>query len=238
MASDWMNCRVLLVEREGTAREELSDALRRRGLVVEDTECGADGLRHAPSGRFDAVIADLAAPGLYGLEGCRQIRTQSDVPILVTSEDASVVELALALELGADDYVARPFSTTEVVSRVGAILRRRRLDTSPARPRLRAGDIELDLTAHRVTVDGRAVSLTPMEFGILAMLAREPGRVFTPREILRELWDSDHVGSQGACKTHVAKLRAKLGAERIVTVRGRGYLLLASHEIVTGLYQA
>jgi DNA-binding response OmpR family regulator len=225
-----MNGRVLVIERDDAMRDTLRDALRGRGLAVEDSEDGADALRLTSSGRYVMVIADLQAPGLCGLEGCRRIRTHSDVPILVTGEEGSEVELVLALELGADDYVARPYSVTELVSRTGAILRRRRIDSCPQRPLLRAGDLELDLTAHRARVGGREVKLTPMEFGILATLAREPGRVFTPREILREVWDSEHVGPDGACKTHIAKLRAKLERDpahprRIITVRGRGYLL-------------
>jgi DNA-binding response OmpR family regulator len=231
----WMTGRVLLVEPDPALRAALTDVLRGCGLAVEDTADGADALIQAPSGRFDVVIVDLTTPGLCGLEGCRRIRCESDVPILVISARGSELDRILGLEAGADDYIVKPISIPEVTSRVRAILRRRQLDLCPSRPQLRIGDLVIDLAAQRVRVGRREVRLTPMEFGMLALLAGEPGRTFTPQEILRQLWGSQHVGQHGACKTHIANLRLKLEEaparpRRIVTVRGKGYLLRAYDE--------
>jgi DNA-binding response OmpR family regulator len=231
----WMTGRVLLVEPDAALRGALSDVLRDCGLAVEDTADGADALLQAPSTRFDVVIVDVTAPGLCGLEGCRRIRCESDVPMLVTSARGSELDRVLGLEAGADDYVVKPISIPEFTSRVRAILRRRQLDLRPSRPLLRVGDLEIDLAAQRVRVARREVRLTPMEFGMLALLAGEPGRTFTPQEILRRLWGSQHIGQHGACKTHVANLRQKLEEaparpRRIVTVRGMGYVLRACDE--------
>jgi DNA-binding response OmpR family regulator len=227
-----MSGRVLLVDEDSAARESLAAALRGRGLVVEDTGDGAGGLSAATSGRFEVLIVDLEARGLCGLEGCRRIRCESDVPLVLTSAAGSELDRVLGLESGADDYLVRPFSVPELISRVRALLRRRQLDLHPARPMVRVGDLALDLAAQRVRVGERDVRLTPMEFGMLALLAREPGRAFRPQEILRQLWGGPHVGQHGACKTHVANLRRKLEDDpadprRIVTVRGLGYVLRA-----------
>jgi two-component system, OmpR family, response regulator RegX3 len=229
-APGWMTGRVLLVEHEEAIRDTLGDALRSEGLVVEARADGELALNHARTGRFDLVIVDIVAPGLGGLETCRRIRFESDVPILIVTARHSVADRVLGLEAGADDYVGKPFSLAELISRVRAILRRRQLDLRPDRPIRRVGDVVIDFAWHRVLVAGEAVSLTPTEFRLLALLAHEPGRAFTPHQILRHLWQSDYVGHDSACKAHISNLRQKIdrdpgGPQRIVTVRGVGYSL-------------
>jgi DNA-binding response OmpR family regulator len=233
-----MSGRVLLADPDSAGREAIGAALRDRGLSVDETADGDVVLDRAMSGGFEVAILDPAVPGLHGLEGCRRIRHGSDVPILLLSEHDSELDRVLGLEAGADDFIGKPFSMAELVSRVRAILRRRELDARPSRPVLQVGDLEIDFAAHRVQVAGRRVSLTPMEFGLLSLLAEEPGRARTPQDILRHLWGSQHVGQLGACKTHVANLRVKIEdlpakPQRIVTVRGRGYLLRAGQGILT-----
>jgi two-component system response regulator RegX3 len=229
-APGWMTGRVLLVEHDDESRDALDEALRAEGLAVEARADGELALDRVRTGRFELVIVDIVAPGLGGLEACRKMRFESDIPILILTARDSIADRVLGLEAGADDYVGKPFSLAELISRVRAILRRRHLDLGPARPIRRVGDVVIDFAWHRVLVAGEPVSLTPTEFRLLALLAQEPGRAFTPRQILRHLWQSDYVGHDGACKAHISNLRQKLdsepgGPQRILTVRGVGYAL-------------
>jgi two-component system OmpR family response regulator len=224
---------VLLVDSDLTARHVLETALAREGLVVEAIADGALAVERAVAGCYALVIVDLDAPGLHGHEGCRRIRYESDVPLVVTSADAAQADLVLALEAGADEFLAKPVAVPEAVSRVRAILRRRHLDLGPGHAVRRVGDVEVDLVGHRVTLAGRPVRLTPTEFRLLALLAERPGRPVAAREILRELWQTDYVGAAGACKAHVSNLRRKLeddpaAPRRIVTVPGAGYALVVA----------
>jgi DNA-binding response OmpR family regulator len=228
--------RVLIVDEEPAVRDTLAEALRREGLAVDATADGRLALERATSGRYELVIVDIAAAGLGGVEGCRRIRHESDVPLLIATARDSEADRVLGLEAGADDYVGKPVSLPEMISRVRAILRRRRLDLRPGRDVLRVGDVEIDPVRHRVRVAGRCVHLTPTEFRLLSFLAEEPGRPFTAREILRHLWETDYVGRAGACKAHVSNLRQKIEADpvapaRIVTVPGAGYALEAAGAI-------
>jgi DNA-binding response OmpR family regulator len=231
-APGWMTGRVLVVEPDPAVRAALADALGREGLAVDGLADGRAALEQATSGRYELVILDIAVPGLCGLEGCRRIRFESDVPLLIVSARDSEADLVLGLEAGADDYVGKPFSLAELISRVRALLRRRQLDLRPSPLVRRVGDLEIDFAHHRVVLSGGAVSLTPTEFRLLAFLAQEPGRAFTPHQILRHLWRSEFVGHAGACKAHISNLRQKIERDRsqpqrIVTVRGAGYALLA-----------
>jgi two-component system response regulator RegX3 len=172
-------------------------------------------------------------PGLSGTEVCRRVRATSPVPIIVLTARDAEVDRVLGLEAGADDYVTKPFSMAELVSRVRANLRRRELDRSVQQPVTRVGDLELDLTRHEVRANGTAVRLTPSEFKVLALLATQPERVFTRREIMQHLWNSEYVGDQRACDIHVSNIRRKIERDperpsRLVTVRGVGYRLSAS----------
>jgi|SRR5215207_4459992 len=221
---------VLVVEHEPAVRDAIGDALRREGLAVEGTNDGQAALDRARAEAFALVILDVDAPGGFGVEACRQIRSTSDVPLIVMSARDSDADRVIGLEAGADDYVGMPFSMAELVSRVRALLRRRLLDSKPATVVQRVGDLEIDALRHRVTVGGTQVSLTPTEFRLLALLATHPGRAFTAEEILHHLWRSDFIGRGGACKAHISNLRRKIEADpsqprRIVTVRGVGYAL-------------
>jgi DNA-binding response OmpR family regulator len=208
----------------------LAAALRDEGLVVEASHDGTTVHEAACSGRFALVIVDILFPEVGGLEGCRRIRDSSDVPIVIVTKRASEADRVLGLEAGADDYVSDPFSLAEMISRVRAILRRRQIDRAGERPVRHVGGVVIDLAAHEVTRDGEAVSLTPTEFRLMALLSEEPGRAFSPREILSRVWCTRYVGAEGACKAHVSNLRHKVERDpahptRIVTVRGVGYAL-------------
>ena len=222
--------RVLVVEDEPAIADAVAYSLGAEGYAVDVRSDGEAGLAAAREGNYAVVVLDVLLPRLSGLEICRRLREESDVPIiLVTAKDAEV-DRVLGLEGGADDYVTKPFSMAELVSRVRAILRRRDLDRGFAAPLLRVGELEIDLVRHEVRVRGEPVDVTPTEFRLLALLAREPERVFTRRQIMQELWQSAHVGDQRACDIHVSNLRRKLERdparpERIQTVRGVGYRL-------------
>ena len=227
-----MSPRVLVVDDEADILEPLTYALERGGFEVTTAEEGDTALNVARSQTFDVVILDVMLPGLSGIDVCRTLRNESDVPILMLTARDAEVDRVLGLELGADDYVTKPFSTAELVSRVRAILRRRELDREPTSgSELHVGGIVIDLARHTVTVDGRELELTPSEFRLLLMLADEPGRVFTRRQIMEHLWRTPYVGDTRACDAHISNLRKKIERdsthpERIVTVREAGYKLV------------
>jgi two-component system response regulator RegX3 len=221
--------RILVVDDEPAIVDAVAYALRGDGFEVDEAAEGEAALAAALGDGYDLLILDVMLPRLSGIEICRRVRDRSDVPILILTARDSEVDRVLGLESGADDYVAKPFSMAELLSRVRAILRRRELDRASGGVR-RVGGIEIDLARHTVSVDGTPVELTRSEFRLLALLAGAPGRVFTRREIMRHLWDSHHTGGERACDTHVAHLRRKLerdaaSPERIVSVRGVGYRL-------------
>ena len=228
-----MSPRVAVVDDEPTIRDAVGYTLRSEGYDVVTFESGEGALEEiAGDSPPDLVVLDLMLPGLSGIEVCRRARAQSDVPILVLTARDSEVDRVVGLEAGADDYVTKPFSMAELVSRVRAILRRRDLDRGALAARIRAGEIELDLTRHEASVEGRPVRLTPSEFKVLGLLAGEPDRVFSRREIMQHLWESDYVGDQRACDIHISNLRRKIESDpanprRLLTVRGVGYKLLA-----------
>jgi two-component system response regulator RegX3 len=226
--------RITVVDDEPAIRDAVSYALRSEGYDVEPLESAEEALRAVErTPPPDLIVLDLMLPGLSGIEVCRRARADSDVPILLLTARDAEVDRVMGLEAGADDYVTKPFSMIELVSRVRAILRRRELDRTAQRPRIRVGGLELDLARHDVRVDGQPVRLTPSEFKVLALLAEEPERVFTRREIMQHLWQSDYVGDQRACDIHVSNIRRKIEADpgvpqRLLTVRGVGYKLSAA----------
>jgi two-component system alkaline phosphatase synthesis response regulator PhoP len=186
-------------------------------------------LRLARAEKPDVIVLDVMLPGLSGREVCRQLRAESDVPILMLSARGGEVDRVLGLELGADDYVTKPFSLAELVSRVRALLRRRELDRV-RHDALRVGDLEFDLAAHDVRIDGDRVHLTPSEFRLVALLASDPGRAFSREELVRHLWETEYTGGERAVDAHVVNLRRKLEHDpadprRLLTVRGIGYAL-------------
>jgi two-component system response regulator RegX3 len=227
-----MSPRVLLVDDEPDIVEPLTYALEHDGFQVASVAEGQAALDLARSNTFDVVILDVMLPGMSGIDVCRTLRNESDVPIVMLTARDAEVDRVLGLELGADDYVTKPFSTAELTSRVRAILRRRELDREPrSRSEVRVGGVVVDLARHAVTVDGREVPMTPSEFRLLLLLANEPDRVFTRRQIMEHLWQTPYVGDTRACDAHISNLRRKIERDpahpdRIVTVRETGYKLI------------
>jgi len=227
-----MSERILVVDDEPAIVDAVTYALRASGFEVDTFGDGESALEAARANGYDVLVLDVRLPGLSGLEICRRLRDESDVPILILTAMDAEVDRVLGLEAGADDYVTKPFSVAELVSRVRAILRRRELDRASSGGVRRVGSLELDVNRHEVRIDGRTIRLTPSEFRLLAFLAQEPERVYSRREIMQHLWDSTYVGDQRACDIHVSNLRRKIEEtpgppRRLVTVRGVGYKLLA-----------
>ncbi len=221
--------RVLVVDDEPTILDSVGFTLEKEGFEVLSARDGTEALRLARDRRPDVVVLDVILPGLSGREVCRQLRAESDVPIIMLSARADEVDRVLGLELGADDYVTKPFSLAELVSRVRALLRRRELDRT-RRNVLRAGNLELDLSRHEVRLAGKPVRVTPSEFRLLELLASEPGRVFSRNELGRHLWQTQYTGGERAVDAHIVNLRRKLERDparpgRLITVRGIGYAL-------------
>ena len=213
-------------------RDALDYSLRGEGFDVDAADDGEAGLRAAQAGDYDVVILDLMLPKMSGTEVCRRLRSESAVPIIMLTAKGAELDRVLGLEIGADDYVTKPFSMAELIGRIRAILRRRQLDRSGATSMLRVGDLELDPIRHEVRIGGEPKRLTPSEFKLLLLLAEDPGRVFSRREIMQHLWDSSYVGDQRACDIHISNLRQKIEDDpgnpaRVETVRGVGYKLTA-----------
>ena len=229
-----MTARVLVVDDEPALRDSVTYALEREGFDVETVADGETALELAGREPFDAVVLDVMLPGLPGTEVCRRLRGESAVPIVMLTAKTAEVDRVVGLELGADDYVTKPFSLAELVARVRAVLRRRELDRSEAEaPVLVVGGLAIDRVRHEVRVDGGLVELTPSEFRLLALLASKPGRAFARRELVQELWRSEYVGDERICDTHVVGLRRKVEHDparpaRILAVRGVGYKLVAA----------
>jgi two-component system, OmpR family, response regulator RegX3 len=227
-----MSERILLVDDEPDILEPVGYALRQQGYEVDCAGDGDTALERARSGDYDLLICDVMLPGMLGTDVCRVLRTETTLPIiLLTAKDAEL-DRVLGLELGADDYVTKPFSAAELLSRVRALLRRRELDRSETvGATVRVGGIRIDFARHSVEVDEHRVDLTPSEFKLLSMLAGEPERVFTRRQIMEQLWETPYVGDARACDVHVSNLRRKIERDpvhpaRIVTVRELGYKLV------------
>jgi len=226
--------RVLVVDDEPAIVDGVGYALRNEGFDVDTAANGEEALAAARSDGYDLVILDLMLPRLSGLEVARTIRGESAVPIIMLTAKDAEVDRVLGLELAADDYVTKPFSMAELLSRVRALLRRRELDRSDAgQPVRQLGGLRLDLARHQVMVGDRTVQLTPLEFKLLAFLAQEPERVFSRKEIMQELWESPYVGDQRACDFHISNVRRKIEEdpsrpERLLTVRGVGYTLVGA----------
>ena len=222
--------RILVVEDEEAIADAVEYALEAEGFDVDKATGGNAALEAARTLPYDLLVLDLMLPDLSGLEVCRRLRTENPTPILMLTARDGEVDRVLGLEVGADDYVTKPFSMPELVARVRALLRRRTLDRGEAGAKLRAGELELDLTKHQAAIGSKQVQLTSFELKLLALLASDPGRVFSRREIMRHLWDSDYVGDERACDLHVSNIRRKIECdpsdpERLVTVRGAGYKL-------------
>jgi DNA-binding response OmpR family regulator len=227
--------RILVVDDDPGIVDVVSYALRGNGFAVDSVESGEGALEAADENEYDLVVLDLMLPGLAGTEVCRRLReNEQTVPIVILTAKDAELDRVLGLELGADDYVVKPFSPRELVSRVRAIFRRQELERQSREGALRVvGAVEVDLARHEARVEGRTVRLTPSEFKVLALLAAKPDRVFSRREILQHLWSSTYVGDQHACDVHISNLRRKIehDPERpkyLVTVRGAGYKLTSN----------
>jgi two-component system, OmpR family, response regulator RegX3 len=222
--------RILLVEDEPAIAEAVAYALRDAGYDVEHADNGTDALAAVRDQHFDLMVLDLLLPGIPGLELCRTLRAESDLPIMMLSARDTEGDRVTGLDLGADDYVSKPFSVAELVSRVRALLRRRDLDRAGNASVVRVGGLHLDIARHTATVEGKPLRLTVSEFRLVQLLASDPGRVFTRDDLISHLWESDFVGDRRAIDVHISNLRRKLEADprhprRLVTVRGVGYKL-------------
>jgi len=215
--------RLLLVEDDLTIASPLVRGLEREGFSVEHVECGVDARRALDAAAPDVVLLDLGLPDVDGFDLCRELRVASAVPIIVVTARGEEVDRVVGLELGADDYVVKPFGFRELVARVRAVLRRGAARTDPSAP---LGPLVVDRRTRRAFVDGRPVTLTPKEFDLLALLADDPGAVYGRQRILDEVWDPHWYGPTKTLDVHIATLRRKLGRpELIETVRGVGYRL-------------
>ena len=219
--------RILIIEDEQSYREATAFMLRREGFEVAEAEDGANGLAEFDRNGADLVLLDLMMPGMPGTEVCRLLRQRSNVAvIMVTARDAEV-DKVVGLELGADDYVTKPFSHRELVARIRAVLRRG-LDPDLAPDVIESNGVRVDVERHEVSVDGEPVRLALKEFELLELLLRNAGRVMTRGQLIDRIWGADYVGDTKTLDVHVKRLRSKIEADPanpvlVVTVRGLGY---------------
>jgi two-component system response regulator RegX3 len=223
--------RVLVVEDEESYSDALSYLLRKEGFQVSLASTGPDALTEFDRTGADIVLLDLMLPGIPGTEVCRRIRQVSNVPVIMVSAKDSEVDKVVGLELGADDYVTKPYSPRELVARIRAVLRRGQ-EVEQASPTLEAGPVRMDVERHVVTVNGQETRLPLKEFELLEMLLRNPGRVLTRGQLIDRVWGADYVGDTKTLDVHVKRLRAKIEPDPsaptyLVTVRGLGYKLEA-----------
>ena len=221
-----MDERVLLVEDDASIREVAKLGLEQAGFRVTTAPDGREGLLHFRQSRFDLVVLDVMLPNLDGYEVCRQIRAESRVPIIMLSAKSETVDIVVGLELGADDYVTKPFELPELVARARAAVRRS--SAEPEEPVLTRGDLEIDPGAFLARRGGEEINLTATEFKLLLELARRPGQVFTRELLLQRVWNYDVLGDSRLVDVAVQRLRGKVEADpkdprMIKTVRGVGY---------------
>ncbi len=213
---------MLIVEDDEAIAEPLEAGLRREGFDCTRVGTGRAALE---AGDYDLMLLDLGLPDMDGRDVCREVRSHSAVPIIVVTARGEEVDRIIGLELGADDYVVKPFGIGELAARMRAVLRRTGAPAGPE-PVLVSGELAVDTRAHRVTLGDGEVALTPKEFDVLAMLAGDPGATFTREAILREVWDAHWYGPTKTLDVHVASVRRKLGDPGwIETVRGVGFRL-------------
>ncbi len=222
--------RVLVVEDEESYSDALAYMLRKEGYDVAIATTGPDALTEFDRNGADIVLLDLMLPGLPGTEVCRQIRTTSSVPVIMVSAKDDEVDKVVGLELGADDYVTKPYSPRELVARIRAVLRRGATEAASDTAVLEAGPVRMDVERHIVTVDGSEQRLPLKEFELLEMFLRNPGRVLTRGQLIDRVWGADYVGDTKTLDVHVKRLRAKLEPDPsepkyLTTVRGLGYKL-------------
>ncbi|QAY73297.1 response regulator transcription factor [Agromyces protaetiae] len=220
--------RILLVEDEAALSEPLAFLLEREGYDVEVAADGRDAIAAFDRENADLVLLDLMLPGIPGTEVCRELRTRSTVPIIMLTAKDSEIDIVVGLELGADDYVTKPYSTRELLARIRAVLRRRVEALDYDESVLEGGRVKMDVDRHTVEVDGSSVQMPLKEFELLELLMRNPGRVLTRGQLIDRVWGSDYFGDTKTLDVHIKRIRSKIervpsDPVQLVTVRGLGY---------------
>ncbi|GAB3410378.1 response regulator transcription factor [Schumannella luteola] len=220
--------RILIVEDEESLSEPLDYLLRREGYETAVAADGRSALQLFERGGADLVLLDLMLPGLPGTEVCRELRTTSNVPIIMLTAKDSEVDIVVGLELGADDYVTKPYSSRELLARIRAVLRRRVEAVDVDDAVLESGPVRMDVERHVVTVDGNEVAMPLKEFELLELLMRNAGRVLTRGQLIDRVWGADYYGDTKTLDVHVKRIRSKIEQDPsqptlLVTVRGLGY---------------
>jgi two-component system, OmpR family, response regulator RegX3 len=220
--------RILLVEDEIALSDPLSYLLGREGYEVEVAADGPTAIAAFDRAGADLVLLDLMLPGLPGTEVCREIRTRSTVPIIMLTAKDSEIDIVVGLELGADDYITKPYSTRELLARIRAVLRRRIEVEDFDEAILEGGRVRMDVDRHTVEVDGSSVPMPLKEFELLELLMRNPGRVLTRGQLIDRVWGSDYFGDTKTLDVHIKRIRSKIEVHpsepvQLVTVRGLGY---------------
>ncbi len=220
--------RILIVDDEPSLSEPLAYLLGREGYETTVAEDGPAALAEFDRAGADLILLDLMLPGLPGTEVCREVRLKSAVPIIMLTAKDSEVDIVVGLELGADDYVTKPYSTRELLARIRAVLRRRVDDETVDDGVLEAGGVRMDIDRHQVTVDGREVAMPLKEFELLELLLRNAGRVLTRGQLIDRVWGADYFGDTKTLDVHVKRIRSKIEADPsnptlLLTVRGLGY---------------
>lgn len=221
---------ILLVEDEESYREPLAYLLGREGYEVTGVATGPDAVSTFQRVGADLILLDLMLPGMSGTEVCKHIRASSDVPIIMLTAKDSEIDKVVGLEIGADDYVTKPYSSRELLARIKAVLRRRTDNAVSGGEILSCGDIRMDVDAHTVRVSGQFVPFPLKEFELLEYLLRNTGRVLTRGQLLDRVWGMDYVGDTKTLDVHIKRIRAKIEADAanptlLLTIRGLGYRL-------------
>jgi two-component system response regulator RegX3 len=225
--------KILLIEDEDSIRESVAFLLEKEGFEVIQDENGLDGLKKFQENPTDLVLLDLMLPGMDGLEVCKQIRKISNVPLIMLTAKDTELDKVLGLELGADDYVTKPFSGRELIARVKALLRRVNEPLPDSTP-TDSGEVKIDPIQHKVIVRGEEVKLPLKEFDLLHYLSQNPGRVLTRNQLIDRVWGSDYFGDTKTLDVHIKRIRAKIekdpnNPEIIETIRGLGYKFLTKN---------
>ncbi len=220
--------RILVVEDEESFSDPLSYLLTKEGYDVVVADTGPGALEEFDRGGADLVLLDLMLPGLSGIDVCRSLRQRSAVPVIMLTAKDGEIDKVVGLEIGADDYVTKPYSSRELLARIKAVLRRHTEPDDLLPSTIEAGPVRMDVERHTVTVDGEPTALPLKEFELLEMLLRNAGRVLTRMQLIDRVWGSDYVGDTKTLDVHVKRLRAKIEPDpsrpqHIVTVRGLGY---------------
>ncbi|MDI6873649.1 response regulator transcription factor [Candidatus Solincola sp.] len=221
--------KILIIEDERPLAEAVAFSLEREGYRVDIALDGESGWKKCREGSYDLIILDLMLPGMDGMEICRRLRGESDVPVIILTAKDSDVDKILGLEMGADDYVTKPFNMRELMARVKAVLRRWTAEKEQREEGLlRAGDIVLDRERHEVRVGGRVVEMPLMEYRLLEIFLCHPGKALPREYLVSQVWEGDYYGQSKTLEVHIRRLREKIEEDpshpsRIITVRGVGY---------------